>query len=85
MHIFPKDFHLKTCHGKNDVEFLAFSKQSIKNPPYKLVKERNQFYEFSNKKDKEIHSKANKVVTLIEDTARQIGVLKASRKYFINE
>ena len=54
-----------------------FRNGALKIHTYKLVKERKQFSDVPNKKDKELYSKANNVVTLIEDTAHQIGVLEA--------
>jgi len=78
MHIFPKDFHITNMPVKMIWNLWYFGNGALHIYPYKLVKERKQFYDLPGKRDKELYSKASKVVCYIEDMARNLGLLGQS-------
>ena len=78
MHIFPKDFHMTNMPVKMIWNLWYFGNGALHIYPYKLVKERKQFYDLPGKRDKELYSKASKVVCYIEDMARNLGLLGQS-------
>jgi hypothetical protein len=53
-----------------------FGNGALKIYPYKFVKERKQYYDLQDKKDKELYSKASKVICYIENLARQLSILR---------
>lgn len=69
MHIFPKDFRFTNMSVKQLWNLWHFGNSGLHIYPYKLVKERKQFYDLTGKKDKELFSKAARVMSFIEDHA----------------
>jgi hypothetical protein len=75
MRIFPQNFHLSNLPVKMIWNLWHFGNGAMRIYPYKLIKERKQFFDLQSKSDKELYSKASKVVGYVEEIARMLQII----------